>query len=409
MGQQESLRYHKIQEQIQEQIREDRSRHMVNPYAFRDEDVVRRNPNRDKASLWRPAFVRDIEKIMNIPYYNRYSDKTQVFSFFKNDDISRRAYHVQLVARTARNIGRMLNLNEDLIEAISLGHDIGHTPFGHAGERLLSAKLQEHTGRFFNHNVHSVRVLDQLVNWNISLQTLDGVLCHNGELELKEYRPKPLTSFEDLEQRAEDCYVNPDNIKKLVPSTLEACVMRVCDIIAYLGKDRQDAVRLGLLEDESPFSNDTIGHSNSEIINNMIVNIIENSYGKPYLKMDEAYYEAFRKAKKENYELIYWHDSMEETFEKEVTPMFDAVYEEILKQAEEKNPNSIFYKHHVAFLENVNQYNPEFLVEEYLSTEPNQLAVDFIASMTDDYFIDLYQELFPKGPYSITYRGYFME
>ncbi|MDD5949728.1 MAG: HD domain-containing protein [Lachnospiraceae bacterium] len=407
MTEKQEPRYHKIPLEIQEQIRKDRQEHKENPYAFRDENVMRRNPNRDKASLWRPAFVRDVEKIMNIPYYNRYSDKTQVFSFYKNDDISRRAYHVQLVSRTARNIGRMLNLNEDLIEAISLGHDIGHTPFGHAGERLLNDKLREHTGRYFNHNVHSVRVLDQLVGWNISLQTLDGVLCHNGELELKEYRPRPLDSFDELDARVEACYVNCDSIKKLVPSTLEACVMRVCDIIAYLGKDRQDAVRLGMLEDESPFSNDTIGHSNSQIINNMIVNIIQNSYGKPYLQMDEEYFEAFRKAKKENYELIYRHDSMETMFQEQVAPMFDAVYEAILKQAKEKKEDSVFYQHHILFLQNINQYNPEFSIEAYLETEPNQLAVDFIASMTDDYFIDLYEELFPKGPYSIQYRGYF--
>ena len=101
-------------------------------------DVIRRNPERDKASLWRPAYVRDIEKIMHHPFYNRYTDKTQVFSFYKEDDITRRALHVQRVSRIARNIGRLLNLNLDLIEAIALGHDIGHTPFGHAGESLLN-------------------------------------------------------------------------------------------------------------------------------------------------------------------------------------------------------------------------------------------------------------------------------
>lgn len=127
---------------------------------------------------------------MHVPYYNRYSDKTQVFSFYRNDDISRRAFHVQLVARIARNICRMLGLNEDLAEAISLGHDIGHTPFGHAGERILNDLYHGHTGRFFNHNVHSVRVLDQMIHRNISLQTLDGIICHNGELELQEYRPQ---------------------------------------------------------------------------------------------------------------------------------------------------------------------------------------------------------------------------
>ena len=135
--------------------------------------------------MQRPAYVRDIEKIMNVPYYNRYSYKTQVFSLVRNDDISRRALHVQYVSRIARNIGRLLGLNIDLIEAIALGHDIGHTPFGHAGERALSKLYHEHTGRYFNHNVHSVRVLDNICCQNLSLQTLDGIICHNGEMEMK--------------------------------------------------------------------------------------------------------------------------------------------------------------------------------------------------------------------------------
>lgn len=133
---------------IAKTVLEDRKDHRENPYAFSDADIVRRAPAHDIANLWRPAFVRDIEKILHNPYYNRYSDKTQVLSAYQNDDISRRALHVQLVARIARNIGRMLGLNEDLIEAISLGHDIGHTPFGHAGERFLNELYHAHTAGF---------------------------------------------------------------------------------------------------------------------------------------------------------------------------------------------------------------------------------------------------------------------
>ena len=156
--------YHKLSQELQEQIINDRRENRKNPYAFQDENVVRRNMDRDKANLWRPAFVRDIEKIMNIPYYNRYGDKTQVFSFVKNDDITRRSLHVQYVSRIARNIGRVLGLNLDLIEAIALGHDIGHTPFGHAGERMLKKLYHSHTGRYFNHNVHSVRTMMSVEN-----------------------------------------------------------------------------------------------------------------------------------------------------------------------------------------------------------------------------------------------------
>ena len=123
--------------------------------------AVRKRPG-DIASIWRPAYVRDVEKIIHTPAYNRYAGKTQVFSFRANDDISRRGLHVQLVARIARDIGFALGLNCDLIEAIGLGHDLGHTPFGHAGERCLNDVFHEHTGRWFFHNVHSVRVLDAL-------------------------------------------------------------------------------------------------------------------------------------------------------------------------------------------------------------------------------------------------------
>ena len=141
--------YHSLSKELQERILEDREKHKKNPYAFPDEKIVRRRVDHDKANLWRPAFVRDVEKIMHVPYYNRYSDKTQVFSFYQNDDISRRALHVQLVSRIARNIGSVLGLNESLIEAISLGHDIGHTPFGHAGERILSSLYQRpRAGRY---------------------------------------------------------------------------------------------------------------------------------------------------------------------------------------------------------------------------------------------------------------------
>lgn len=171
------IKYNRIDEDLQQKIISNRESHWINPYAFKDEMAVRRNNDIDKANLWRPVFVRDVEKIMHLPYYNRYADKTQVFSFKNNDDITRRAQHVQLVSRIARNIGSVLGLNLDLIEAIALGHDIGHTPFGHAGERFLSELYHNETNRYFNHNVHSARVLDTIFARNFTMQTLDGVLC----------------------------------------------------------------------------------------------------------------------------------------------------------------------------------------------------------------------------------------
>ncbi len=394
--------YHELSKKLQERIREDRRRHWVNPCAFVDENAIRRRRDHEEADLWRPAFVRDTERILHNPYYNRYSDKTQVLSAYRNDDISRRALHVQLVSRIARNIGRGLGLNTDLIEAISLGHDIGHTPFGHAGERFLNEIYHRHTGRYFNHNVQSVRVLDQLVRWNISLQVLDGILCHNGEMEMQEYRPVSLTSFDEFDQRVEACCTDPEENKRQVPSTLEGCVMRISDIIAYLGKDRQDAQKVGVISGEDMFSADRIGRNNAEIINNMTVNIIERSYGKDYICMDPEYYEAFSRAKSENYRQIYKNPQVDSLYKKNVKPMFEAVYEELLGQAQSQDEDSILYCHHM-------DYPPgnKRSLEEYRKEDPNQIVVDFISSMTDDYFIALYHELFPEGEYDVQYKGYF--
>ena len=128
------LKYEKLSDEISCKIESDRQKVFISDVAFDENHVIRRYNDRDRATIIRTAFIRDIDKIIHCPYYNRYADKTQVFSFYKNDDITHRSLHVQLVSRIARTIGKALNLNLDLIEAIALGHDIGHTPFGHDGE-----------------------------------------------------------------------------------------------------------------------------------------------------------------------------------------------------------------------------------------------------------------------------------
>ena len=398
-------KYNSLSKELQERIIEDRSKHLVNPYAFKDENVIRRRMDHDKANLWRPAFVRDCEKIMHLPLYNRYADKTQVFSLYKNDDISRRAQHVQLVSRIARNIGSLLGLNLDLIEAISLGHDIGHTPFGHAGENKLSELYNGQTGKYFKHNVHSVRVLDKMCPLNLSLQTLDGILAHNGELELKEYSPQLYFDFQVFDEHINECYINKNADRALIPATLEACVMRVSDIIAYLGKDRQDAVKIGLVNDtEQSYQNSKIGNQNAEIINNMIVNIVENSYGKPYLKMDDDFFEAFSAGKKENYDIIYRAERLEDVYKNGVYPMMEQIYERMLADAKSHNKDSFLYKHHIEYIKDMTKY---YSTVDYEDNDPNDIVVDYIASMTDDYFVDLYRYLFPDGKYDVKYVGYF--
>lgn len=396
-------RYDVLSEITEKRIKDDIANNTLPRFGFDDAKAVRRDNGRDTPSVWRPAFVRDIDKIMHCPFYNRYTDKTQVFSLTKNDDISRRALHVQLVSRIARTIGKTLNLNLELIEAIALGHDIGHTPFGHAGERFLDELYSDRTGRHFSHNIHSVRVLDKIFPYNITLQTLDGIAAHNGELECIEYRPRPLESFEEFDELIESCYQDNNNIKKLVPSTLEGCVVRISDIIAYLGKDRQDAERAGIIEGNEDFENGKIGKHNAEFINNLSVNIIENSYGKDYIKLDEEYFTALSEAKKQNYDLIYKDKKVKQTLDNVIRPMMGEIYERLLDDLLRGNRDSPVFSHHISYV-NKAHYKRK---EPYENSDPDTIVADYIASMTDDYFIDLHSYLFPGSNLKIDYVGYF--
>lgn len=397
--------YEYLSPEMSERIRYD-IEHGTRPnFAAVSSNALRRNLEVDKESVWRTAYIRDVDKIMHSPFYNRYTDKTQVFSFFKNDDITRRALHVQLVSRIARTIGSALNLNLDLIEAIALGHDIGHTPFGHAGERYLSDAYHAETGRYFNHNVHSVRVLDGMFSHNLTLDTLDGIITHNGEFEMNEYYPAAMSSFDEFDKMVESCYVDESNIIKIIPSTLEGCVVRVCDIIAYLGKDRQDATRAQIVDSDMALGDEGIGTVNPEIINNLMVNIIENSYGKPYIMMDHDHYIGMKNAKRTNYELIYKRENLTKILQESVQPMMQKMYYQLLSDLKAGKKSSPIYAHHIDFLM-ANRYTAKDYMEK---TEYNQIVVDYIASMTDDYCTELYKFLFPNSNIDIKYHGYFEE
>lgn len=392
------MEYNSLSEELQKRIINDK----FGGIAPKDE-AIRRNPNRDKATLWRPAFVRDTEKILNCPFYNRYADKTQVFSFYKNDDISRRSLHVQLVSRIARNIGSMLGLNLELIEAIASGHDLGHTPFGHSGEHILNRIYNSRTGRIFNHNVHSVRVLDKIFNYNISLQTLDGILCHNGESEKQEYIPSPMTDFSEFDKIVEKCYTEKGTSEKLIPSTLEGCVVRISDIIAYLGKDRQDAVTAKLLNKNDSFHDGIVGSYNAKIINNLIVNIIENSYRKNAICLDTEHFNELKRCKNENYEIIYLNPSVKK-LNPIIEPMFERMYEKFINDLKNHDKSSVIYRHHIEY---INERNAHYENNGYLQhSTPDDIAVDYIASMTDDYFTELHEYLFPNKSH-IEYVSYF--
>ena len=266
----------------------------------------------------------------------------------------------------------------------------------------MNELYNNHTGRFFNHNIHSVRVLDKIFPLNLTLQTLSGIAGHNGEIELAEYHPVPLDSFEKFEEELEKTYTMRSYANKVHPSTLEGNVVRISDIIAYLGKDRQDAASIQMVGD-SAFSSSIIGSINSEIINNLVVNIIENSYGKPYIKLDEAHFQSVQSYKKENYSVIYANEPGRAILFRVVKPMMEEIYEQLLDDLIHENQNSPIFLHHIDYI-NQTSYPRE---EAYEKTEPNQMVVDYIASMTDDYLIDLHKYLFPDSNYYVEYTGYF--
>lgn len=372
-------------------------------YAVKDSDAIRRKPSSSQ-SIYRAPFIIDTDRIIHNLFYNRYVDKTQVFSLFKNDDITRRGQHIQYVSRIARTIGQALSLNLDLIEAIALGHDIGHTPFGHKGEEFLNQNYRKHTGRYFNHNVHSVRVLDKVTKSNLCLQTLDGILCHNGEKPKDIYKPSRPYDFEKFDEMVERCYTDPDYSSTLVPCTLEGCLVRVSDIIAYLGKDRQDVFKV-LGKD---YGAKLYTQTNREIIKKITDSIINNSLDKDYITMDQEVYQKMQDIMDENYELIYKNPQVTEVYYQTIKPMFDLLYDRFLNDLKTKNYSSYIFKHHINYAYIAQNY-VEGGIDFDNDFHRNDLVVDYIASMTDDYFVEVFQRLFPDSPLKIQYKPYFEE
>ena len=220
---------------------------LLSPHATISADAVRRH-NRVKEDI-RTPFSRDADRIIHTRAYSRYIDKTQVFYLIENDHITHRVIHVQLVSRIARTIGRSLRLNEDLIEAIALGHDIGHIPYGHFGENCLSRLCEQYgIGKFF-HNVQSVQFLDRIEDCDLTLQVLDGILCHNGEADDVRISPVPCQGWAAFDKKVQDA---TDGTRPLKPATPEGCVVKFADTIAYIGRDLQDAREVGLIDDSTP-------------------------------------------------------------------------------------------------------------------------------------------------------------
>lgn len=357
---------------------------ILSKYACKSNKGIRRDPEREKIEdriNIRPSFFRDADRIIHSLSYTRYIDKTQAFFLFENDHITHRVLHVQFVSKIARVIGRCLKLNEDLIEAISLGHDLGHVPYGHDGERYLDKIFNEKAQMFFNHNAQSVRSLMELENGgqglNLTLQVLDGILCHNGEILEKEYAPETNKGWDKFLEDYEKCWTEADYSKKLRPMTLEGCLVRICDIMAYIGRDIEDAIAVKLIDrkDIPDEAARVLGNTNRVIIDTLARDIIENSYDKPYIMFSEDIYKALRLLLHFNYENIY-KNPVKMTEDEKIERMFRDLFELYLKDLETENKESSIYKW---FLNSMN--------EEYLDNNSKpRIVLDYIAGMTDDFF-----------------------
>lgn len=361
--------------------------HRLSPAAAKSQNGIRRNP--ENLIGYRQNFAQDADRILHSRAYTRYIDKTQVFCLIENDHITHRVLHVQLVSRIARTIGRFLFLNEDLIEAIALGHDIGHPPFGHAGESFLAKLCLEHGLPAFQHNIQSVRALDRLERkgrgWNLTLHTLDGILCHDGEAHAARLHPKAIKSFADLEKKIVAKSADPK--KNLQPMSLEGCVVRLADTVAYIGRDIEDAIVLGLIRrNDIPIRcKRALGESNGSIVYSLVTDLICHSKVTPpggkaipdadYIGFSETISDILRELKQFNYENIYLAKETQQYL-----PLIEKCYQKL------------FY-HYLKHLEGSS--GPELnvdlmsdLEESYTLHQPPAARVrDFIAGMTDDFFL----------------------
>lgn len=360
---------------------------LLSKNACRSKECIRLSE--DKKDI-RPEFFKDIDRIIHSQGYTRYIDKTQVYSFTDNDHITHRVLHVQLVSKIARTIGRALKLNEDLIEAIALGHDIGHTPFGHTGEKFLNDICKKENIGYFCHNAQSVRILKDIENINISIQTLDGILAHNGELLCNKYEPKNSKTKEDLVQELYSVFNIEGYSKSIKSMTLEGCVVRLSDVIAYIGRDIEDAITIGVIK-RSDIPGQVIkclGDNNSSIVNALILDVIKNSIDKNYLKFSKDIFNALIDLKSWNYKNIYGSTAACKNRD-ELERSFKELFYIYLSKLEVKD-----YKNNIEISENL-PYSEKNLYDyinlrskEYKeNTDIKRIVVDYIAGQTDKFFL----------------------
>ena len=356
---------------------------LFSPLATTSADAVRRF-NRVPEDI-RTPYSRDADRIIHTRAYTRYIDKTQVFYLVDNDHITHRVIHVQLVSKIARTIGRCLRLNEDLIEAIALGHDIGHIPYGHFGESCLSALCEQYGIGTFSHNVQSVRFLDQIEDCDLTMQVLDGVLCHNGEADDVRITAKPLESWAAFDKKVQDY---ADGHMSRSPMTLEGCVVKFADTIAYIGRDLQDARDVGLIADTEQIPGmvrDVLGNTNRDIINTLIYDLLENSDTEDagFISYSQTVEQALISLRAFSRKHIYDNPTL--TSERgKIEWMYATLFSTCLESLEQEDTTTRIYTDFI---------NTGWTSQHYLETATQaELVRDFIAGMTDRYFARRYEE-----------------
>lgn len=383
MNNKESLK--KIREELDSLEKE-----RLSPWACLSRDAVRKKKEEKVSQGHRQNFSLDTDRILHSLSYTRYIDKTQVFYLIKNDHITHRVLHVQLVSKVARSIGRLLRLNEDLIEAISLGHDLGHAPFGHDGEKFLSELSLSHGIGHFHHNSQGVRFLEKIEKkgkgWNLSLQVLDGIMCHDGEIHAQALHPNRNKDFDSFE--AEIALKESDIDFNIFPMTMEGCVVRMADTISYIGRDIEDAIRMGLIErgDIPEDCRRILGDTNGTIIYTLVEDLVANSLDKPFICFSKEVGEALEKMKTFNYSSIYTSEKVKRQTPK-IKLMFELLFEKYIEDLDSGEKSSDIYKE---FLEGKSV--------EYIDSSSTAVIVrDFIAGMTDDYFLaQCHRQLIPQ-------------
>lgn len=365
----------------------DREKKYFSIHACSSNSSIRRRADKTAENDHRLPFAIDTDRILYSEGYAKYIDKTQVFSLVPNDLITHRALHVQFLSKIARTIGAFLKLNLDLIEAIALGHDIGHPPFGHDGEKMLNELSKKYIGKPFLHNLQSVRILENLekrgAGLNLTFQVLDGILLHNGEEDFVKTAPTKKIGFDYLDELIKK--IEDKGYIETEPSTMEGCLVKICDTISYVGRDLEDAITIKLIsrenlpEDVKKILGDTAG----KIVYNLVVDIITESYEKDYIGLSEDVAYALYKLKNFNRKYIYQNKKIK-TQHKKLKKMMNLLFEACLEDLERKNIKSPIYRD---FLANMD--------EKYLNnTSKPQITIDYISSMTDRYFKEIFEEKF---------------